>query len=149
MEITMSDEQPCIFCNFEKKYIIDESDHSFATYFPRAIKKGHFVVAVKEHIPTFTDLNAEQASDLLRLALRLTQQAEQILGAEKYYLAAIGDKDFHFHIHFLPKLPGDPPMGRHIMLDDGWKGEVFEDITEEEVFEFINALRNSIKSSEY
>jgi len=140
----MSKEEPCIFCKFEQKYVIAESKYSLATYFPRAIKKGHFVVAVKEHIPTFTGISYEQASDLFQLALRLSKEAERLLRSEKFYIAAIGDKDRHFHIHLLPKFPENPPMGRHIMLDDGWKGEVGEEVGEKEVLEFINAMRKTV-----
>ncbi len=138
----MEEKKSCIFCNFEKRYIITETDYSFATYFPRAIiKKGHLVVAVKEHIPTFTGLSMEQFSDISQLSLRLAKKAEKILNAEKYYLAAIADKDLHFHIHLLPKLKGDLPMGRHIMMDEGWKGEVGQTVSDEEVMEFIKVLR--------
>jgi diadenosine tetraphosphate (Ap4A) HIT family hydrolase len=136
-------ENSCIFCNFQEKYIIAESEYAFATYFPRAIKKGHFVVAIKEHLPTFTDLSIEQAGDLIQLALRLAKKAEVLLRADKYYLVAIGDKDFHFHVHLLPKLSNDTPMGKHIMLDEGWKGEVGQAVSEEEVSEFINMLRSA------
>ena len=134
----------CIFCNFDKKYVISENKHAIATYFPRAIKKGHFVVAVKKHIPTFTELDIEQARDIIDLALKLAKVAEQILNTEKFYIVSIGDKDHHFHFHLLPKQKTDTPMGKHIMLDEGWKGEVGESINDDEVKDFIEKLKNSI-----
>jgi len=138
----MEEIKSCIFCNFEKRYIITETNYSFATYFPRAIiKKGHLVVAVKEHIPTFTGLSMEQCSDISQLSLRLAKKAEKIINAEKYYLVAIADNDLHFHIHLLPKLTGHLPMGRHNMMDEGWKGEVGQTVSEEEEMEFIKVLR--------
>lgn len=139
----MNNRQDCIFCNFEAKYIITETSLSLATYFPRAIKKGHFVVAVKDHLPTFTDLNEEQVKDLSALALKLAKVAQKIVGAEKYYLVAIGDLDRHFHVHLLPKLVTDEPMGKHIMLESGWKGEVGQNVSEDEVHQFILSLRES------
>jgi len=137
----------CLLCNFESRYVIGESPLCFATYFPGAIKHGHFVVAVKDHIPTFTGLSMAQASDLLAYALRLAKVAEEILCAEKFYIAAIGDKDQHFHIHMLPKQQGDEPMGSYIMLDGGWKGVVGATVSDAQVFEFIDRLRRSIGQS--
>lgn len=140
----MESTSECILCNLDQRYVIGESSLSFATYFPRAIKRGHFVVAVKEHIPTFTGLSPEQASDLFAYALKLAKVAERLLGAEKFYVAAIGDKDHHFHIHMLPKQPGDAPMGRHIMLDEGWKGEVGQTVTDADVRSFVERLRKQV-----
>lgn len=131
----------CIICNPQPEHIITETALSIATYFPRAIKKGHYVVAVKEHVPLFTDISEEQAADVAVLSLRLSKIAKDLIGAEKYYSAVVGDKDAHFHVHMLPRLPGEPPMGRHIMLDEGWKGEVGVDVTEEDVAQFIASLK--------
>ena len=131
----------CIFCNYESKYIIKETDLAIATYFPRAIKKGHFVVAVKEHLPTFTDLSVEQAKAVMELALDISKVMEKIVGAEKTYIAAIGDKDLHFHIHLFPKLKTDKPMGIHIMTDSGWKKEVGQEVSEQEVQELIEKIK--------
>jgi len=134
----------CIFCNYEKKYIIKETDLAIATYFPRAIKKGHFVVAVKEHLPTFTDLSVEQAQAVIELALEISLVMEKLMDSEKTYIAAIGDKDLHFHIHLFPKLKTDKPMGIHIMTDNGWKGEVGHDISEQEVQDLISQLKSML-----
>jgi len=134
-------EPSCIFCNYEEKYIIKQTRHAVATYFPRAIKKGHLVVAVKEHLPTFTDISTEQAQEVITLALEMSKAMEKLLGAEKTYIAAIGDKDLHFHIHLFPKLSTDAPMGIHIMTDSGWKAEVGQDVSEDEVKELISELK--------
>jgi diadenosine tetraphosphate (Ap4A) HIT family hydrolase len=131
----------CIFCNSEKRYIIKETELAIATYFPRAIKKGHFVVAVKEHLPTFSDISPEQAKAVIELALEISKVIEKKVGAEKTYIAAIGDKDLHFHIHLFPKLTTDAPMGIHIMTDAGWKKEVWQDVTDQEVMELIEEIK--------
>jgi diadenosine tetraphosphate (Ap4A) HIT family hydrolase len=131
----------CIFCNFEKRFVIKETELAIATYFPRAIKKGHFTVAVKEHLPGFTDISPEQAKEVIQLALEISRIIEQITGAEKTYIAAIGDKDLHFHLHLLPKLKTDAPMGIHIMTDVGWKKEIGQDVPEQEVQELIAKLK--------
>jgi len=116
---------------------------SFATYIPKAIKKGHFVVATKDHVSTFSELDEAEATDLISLALKLAKTAQRIVGAEKYYLASIGDLDPHFHIHLLPKMADDPPMGKHIMLETGWKGEVGQIVTHDQALQFIDLLREN------
>ncbi len=134
----------CLFCKFDHRYIIAENEHAFATYFPRAIKIGHLVVAVKSHKPTFTDITKEEAQSVISLALTVANKAQEMTGAQKYYVVSIGDMDHHFHFHLFPKKPGDAPMGKYIMLDSGWKGEVGETVTAEQVSEFIHEIRRRL-----
>jgi diadenosine tetraphosphate (Ap4A) HIT family hydrolase len=131
----------CVFCGFDKQYVIEETEYSIATYSMDAIRKGHIILAVKEHVTTFTDLKPAQAADIFELALRTAKRAEEIIGAEKYYIVSIADMVRHFHVHLLPKMPGDPPIGRHIMGDEGWKGQVGETLAEKDIIEFIKIMR--------
>ena len=135
------EEKQCVFCNFNSGFIIEETAHSIATYSRDAIKRGHIIVAVKEHVTTFTGLSAEQAGDLFALALRVARRAEGMIGAEKYYVVSIADMVRHYHVHLLPKMKDDPPLGRHIMGDGGWRGETGPAPTDEEIAEFIGAFR--------
>lgn len=139
----MTSDNKCIFCNFDPEYVIKQTDLSFATYISKAIKEGHFVVATKDHVPTFSELTEPEAADLISLALRLAKAAQRLIGAEKYYLVSIGDLDPHFHIHLIPKMAEDSPMGKHIMLESGWKGEVGQVVTHDKVRWFIESLRGS------
>jgi diadenosine tetraphosphate (Ap4A) HIT family hydrolase len=132
------DTQNCLFCNFDRRYIIEESEHSFAAYFGSAIRKGHIVVALKSHVTSLSVLNGAQAGDLMNLAARVAAKAEKLVGCEKYYLVSIADEVPHYHIHLLPKMKGDAPLGRHIMSDAGWKGEVGHALTEKDIADFFN-----------
>jgi diadenosine tetraphosphate (Ap4A) HIT family hydrolase len=134
-------ENECVFCGFDPNYIIEETEYSIATYSKDAIKKGHIILAVKEHITTFTDLKPRQVSDLFELALRTAKRAEEIVGAEKYYTVSIADMVKHFHLHLLPKMSGDAQIGPHIMSDAGWKGEVGARQTDEEILELVGLLK--------
>jgi len=127
----------------DRKYVIEETEHSIAVYSNDAIKKGHIILASKEHVKTFTDMKPEQAADLFELALRTARRAEKIVGAEKYYIVSIADMVRHFHVHLLPKMPGDAPIGRHIMSDAGWKGEVGDPPGEIEIADFISKIANA------
>ncbi len=136
----------CVFCNFDSRYIIEESEFCFAAYFNCAIKKGHIVIALKEHVTSLSRLNREQAAELMRLAAKVAAKAEHLIGSEKYYLISIADETPHYHIHLLPKMKGDAPIGVHIMGEDGWKGRVSENVGESDITAFVSEYRkiNSI-----
>ena len=135
-------EKICVFCNPDNRYVIADNDHCIATCFPDAvIKPGHFVVAVKDHVASLSRLSPEQASSLMSLAVELMKKAESLVGAQKYYMVAIADQVEHVHIHLLPKMPGDAPIGGHIMSDEGWKGLVGKSVPLCELNSFINAMR--------
>ena len=136
----------CLFCGFDKKYIVAENDYAFATYFPRAIKPGHLVVATKAHKPTFTDISDAEARGVMSLGLSVATVAQKMIGAQKYYVVAIGDMDHRFHIHLLPKMANDAPMGKYIMLDGGWKGEVGKTVSREQVIDFIEQVRRRLQN---
>jgi len=132
-------EKDCVFCNFDSRFILEESPYSFAVYFGCAIKKGHIVVALKEHVTSLPDLSPEQAGDLMQLASRVARKAAPLVGCEKFYLVSIADETPHYHVHLLPRMPGDAPLGPHIMGESGWRGEVGQAVDEAEIIEFIAA----------
>lgn len=134
----------CIFCDYDPSTVIQETSLVVAIYFPRAIKKGHFAVAVKRHVSTFCDIREDEVFEIMSMGFRIARKAQRQFGAEKYYMVAIGDKDPHFHIHMLPKLPGDVPMGKHIMSESGWMGEVGQIVPKEEVSDFVRVLRDAL-----
>jgi len=140
------EQDTCIFCNYEKKYVIKETNLAIAMYSPCAIKRGHFVVAIKEHLPTFTDIMPEQAKAVIELALEISKCMEKLTTAEKTYLVAIGDSSLHFHMHLFPKLKTDVSIGTCIMTDNGWKGIVGQEISEHEVQILINELRKKLNT---
>jgi histidine triad (HIT) family protein len=137
------DGRKCLFCNFDKRYIIEESELSFAAYFGSAIKTGHIVVALKDHVTSLSSLGDDRAGDLMKLAARVAAKAEKLVGSEKYYLVSIADEVPHYHLHLLPKMKGDAPLGRHIMGGTGWRGEAGQPVTEEDIEEFISWYRES------
>jgi diadenosine tetraphosphate (Ap4A) HIT family hydrolase len=137
------DEKECLFCNFDKRRVLEESDYSFAAFFCCAIRKGHIVIALKSHVTSLSKLDEAQAGDLMKLAARVAARAEKLVGNEKYYLVSIADETPHYHLHLLPKMEGDPPFGRHIMGDDGWKGEVGQSLSTADIDEFISRYRET------
>lgn len=132
----------CVFCNFDDSYILESNDNAFAAYFDCAIRPGHIVVALKDHVVSLSDLSTAQASDLMTLAARVAKKAEQLSAIEKYYLVSIADQTPHYHIHLLPKKTGDTPLGPSVMGDQGWKGDVGESVSEASIKDFVASYRS-------
>jgi diadenosine tetraphosphate (Ap4A) HIT family hydrolase len=136
------EEKKCLFCDFDARYIIEENRLSFAAYFDCAIRNGHIVVAAKSHVTSLSQLCEEQAGDLMALAARVAAKAEKLVGNEKFYLVSIADETPHYHIHLLPKMKGDPPFGRYVMGEQGWKGEVGQPVSQSGIESFISRYKN-------
>ncbi|HOY63013.1 MAG TPA: HIT family protein [bacterium] len=140
----MSEKTGCVFCDFDSRHIIAESELAFAAHFDCAIKPGHIVVALKEHVESLAAMSPEQAADIMRLAARVSRAAERVAGCEKFYLVSIADAVPHYHIHLLPRMMGEAPLGPCIMGDSGWKGEVGAAVGEEEIARFVASCREAL-----
>lgn len=130
----------CIFCSVNDNSIIKKTKHAVATYTNEAMKTGHVVVSLIEHLESFTLLSYEQAEDMFKLALCVSKALESLLDVEKVYIVASGDKDKHFHLHLLPKTPTDAPMGSFILTESGWRGLVKNEVSEIEANELVKKL---------
>lgn len=97
--------------------------------------KGHCLVISKRVVPRFTDLSADEVSDLWNTARILAGPLETFFNAEAFTFAiqdgvAAGQSVPHVHIHLLPRKCGDFPRndqiyheldqsdaGRHVVVD--------------------------------
>jgi len=140
----VSEKTGCVFCDFDSRRVIGESEFAFAAHFDCAIKPGHIVVALKEHVESLAAMSPEQAADILSLAARVARAAEPVAGCEKFYLVSIADAVPHYHIHLLPRMRGEAPLGPHIMGDSGWKGETGAAVREDEIVRFISSCREAL-----
>jgi len=73
---------------------------------------GHVLVSTKRVAPRFTDLTAEEVSDLWTLSQRVGSAVEKHFGASSLTLAIqdgpeAGQTVPHVHVHVLPRRPGD------------------------------------------
>ncbi len=112
----------CAICDWPDEAIIAENDLAKAFFVRSPARPGHIAVAVRAHKPTLVDLDGDEAAAVLRLARDIAARTAPLLGVEKFYLAAIGDVDPHFHIHLLPKKPDDARLGSFIFSAEGWQG---------------------------
>ena len=109
----------CIFCNLKEEVLIYRGDDGIVIL-DDPIRPGHVLVGARVHGESLHDLSAEDAASVLRLANRVAKLIVSLTGAIKVYVAAIGDKDKHFHVHLLPKMPNDPNLGPSIFGPNGW-----------------------------
>lgn len=111
--------EQCIFCNLKENALIYR-DEDGIVILDDPVRPGHVLVGARVHAESLHDLSAEDAAAVLRLANRVAKSVVSLTGAKKVYIAAVGDKDKHFHVHLLPKMDGDPNLGPHIFGANGW-----------------------------
>src|SRR5687768_4300182 len=100
----------CIFCDPAPGAVV-YSGPLGTVLLDDPIRVGHVLVGIKEHRPNLHDVSPEEAGGLFQLASLVSKLVVSSTGAEKTYVVAIGDKDKHFHVHLIPKMSDDPPLG--------------------------------------
>ena len=103
--------QPCPFCNVERKIIL-ESELSFAIYDAFPVNEGHALIITKRHTANYFDLTLDEQKDCIELLNRV-----KLIVQEKYKPAgfnvginineAAGQTVPHVHIHLMPRYKGD------------------------------------------
>ena len=84
----------------------DERLRVVLTLFPRM--KGHTIVIFKPHREDISEINGEEASEILGLCVRMTNAIKRGLGAEKVYMNTMCDGEInHLHIQLFPRYPGE------------------------------------------
>lgn len=88
------------------------------------VRTGHVLVGASVHADGLHAISAEVAADVMSLARDVAATIVAETGAEKVYVAAVGDKDKHFHVHLVPRYADDPGLGPFIFGDSGWVGSL-------------------------
>ena len=78
-------------------------------------------------------MSDEEAADLMVTARRIAAELVPLTGVSKFYVAAVGDVDLHFHIHLLPRKPETPGLGPFIFGAEGWGSMIQAGIDDEAV----------------
>lgn len=84
------------------------------------VYRGHLLVTPRRHLADFAALRPAQAA-AVGVAISRCSAALKALGAEQVYLATIGDRVHHLHVHLLPRWPGTPPEVPWHAVDE-WDG---------------------------
>jgi diadenosine tetraphosphate (Ap4A) HIT family hydrolase len=81
---------------------------------------GYLMLTPRRHVAGFADLTEEESAAVGKCISRLSR-ALKTLGAERVYLAVVGNGVPHLHIHLVPRWPGTPDDVPWLHVDD-WDG---------------------------
>jgi ATP adenylyltransferase len=110
----------CIFCEKSKQLTRDRENlvlyrgqFAFALMNIYPYNNGHVMIAPYVHVPSLTDLNDDQISDLFHLTRRCEQVLKQAIQPEGFNIGINLGKvagagiDDHLHVHIVPRWNGD------------------------------------------
>ena len=104
---------PCIFCNEKKNYIVDENDYAYASYDPYPVSNNHCLIIPKRHIKDYFDLSNNElvaCNDLLKIVKKEIINKDPLvkgfnLGTNIGIVS--GQSILHCHFHLIPRREGD------------------------------------------
>jgi histidine triad (HIT) family protein len=81
---------------------------------------GHLLVTPRRHVADFAGLESSEAAEM-GLQIQRFSAAVKHLGAPRVYVATIGHRVDHLHVHLLPRWPETPDTVPWHAVDD-WPG---------------------------
>jgi diadenosine tetraphosphate (Ap4A) HIT family hydrolase len=111
--------EDCLLCNPKEEALIFRGADGIVIL-DDPIRPGHVLIGARNHGASLHDISSEDAAAMMRLANIIAKVIVSETGAEKVYVAAIGDKDKHFHVHLIPKMESEPKLGPYIFSNNGW-----------------------------
>jgi histidine triad (HIT) family protein len=114
----MPDTDPdCIFCKIVAGELpaqrVDEDEHTVAFMDISPATRGHALVIPRRHAANLLEIEPDELAATAQAAQRLARRAVPALDAAGVNLINACGADawqtvFHFHIHVIPRYPGDP-----------------------------------------
>jgi diadenosine tetraphosphate (Ap4A) HIT family hydrolase len=141
----------CLICSSQSDssapFIIQGAFSTLAHYrcapnSPKAYR-GHLLVESKRHVPSFAEVNPEEAAEIGSLIARASFLQKEFLGAEHVYMFTLGHLVSHLHIHIVPRYPGTPKE-----FWGGWKLSDWSDapfVGPDEIQALTKSLREKIQ----
>ena len=119
---------PCVFCAFEDKTLVWESDLvvAFRDGFP--VSEGHTLIVPRRHVATYFEASALEQSEIWRAVDDVRRNLDATLAPDGYNVGfnageAAGQTVMHLHVHVIPRFEGDmeDPRGgvRHVIPSKG------------------------------
>ena len=104
---------PCLFCNTNKREYIFENDLAFATFDSYPVSKYHVLIIPKRHVKSYFELSKDELVACNKIIMQSKNKIEQDdqtiegfnLGTNCGKVA--GQSINHCHIHFIPRRAGD------------------------------------------
>ena len=121
MTLPLPERDPCPFCEYVthgvtshglRMALVSERARTLAFVDPRPIQPGHLLVITKRHAPTLLDLAHEEAHEVIEHARDLSLALIKALATEGINAfqnngVAAGQSVPHYHMHLVPRRPGD------------------------------------------
>lgn len=108
----------CVFCKIVARRapahrVAEEARTlAFLDIFP--VAPGHTLVIPRAHCESLLDADPESVADVARMTRRVAHAIHAVLAPDGIALhqlngAAAGQSVFHYHMHLVPRMHGDPP----------------------------------------
>ncbi len=133
----------CILCSPQPDALIYCGDAGVVVI-DGPCRPGHVLVGIRGHYPHLHSAPPDEVANMMRLAVNVSDTIVHDTGAEKTYVVAIGDKDKHFHVHLIPKMAGDPPLGPHVFGGNGWASFLPTELDAQEHSRIVQAIRTAL-----
>jgi histidine triad (HIT) family protein len=143
----------CTFCELihgsAEVSICHEDADAIAFMDIQPVNNGHVLVVPREHHESLLDVPEELGAHLFRVTMRLANAIRHVTGCEDMNIvvnsgAAAGQDEPHYHVHIIPRRPGD---GFDIPLP--FNGSQMPDRTVLDAYavQIISALRDPVRGS--
>lgn len=141
----------CPFCTLPEikaRMIIDNNlAWAFPTNIP--ITPGHTLVSPKRCVSKYEDLTEEERRDIEDLRLKICNALRKTFGAEGFNFAwndgkAYGQSVPHFHLHIVPRTPGDTGITEYEPRKFLYRPGERESSSEEELTNVAALIRKGI-----
>jgi len=112
----MIDKKVCTFCDLirgaAEVSLCHEDSDAIAFMDIQPVNNGHVLVVPREHYESLLDVPEELGIHLFRITMKLAGAVRRVSGSDDLNLVvssgeAAGQDEPHFHVHIIPRRPGD------------------------------------------
>jgi diadenosine tetraphosphate (Ap4A) HIT family hydrolase len=131
----------------ERSFAENKTAWAFLTNIP--ITPGHSLVSPKRVVEKMEDLTEQEILDIFALTSLVKNALRKTFGAEGFNLAWNEGKEYgqsvpHFHLHIVPRTPGDEGIAEYEPRKFLYRPGSREDSPEAELKAIADDIRNSI-----
>ncbi len=107
-----TESQECPFCTLDKKFIIAENEYFLAIRDGFPVSRGHTLLIPRRHAASWFDLTADEVTAMTSLLVLVKSSLDTEFSPAGYNIgwndgAQAGQTVMHFHLHLIPRYPGD------------------------------------------
>lgn len=144
------EEKICVFCTKEeisdREITGDDLAWAFPTNIP--IVPGHILIAPRRCVSKYEDLTTEEKNSIENLRVKMMKTLQKVFGAEGFNYAwnensVAGQSVPHFHLHVLPRKPGDEGITEYEPRKFLYRPGSRETTPEDELVEICNSIKSS------